>query len=111
MKIRNSNVIFCASTSCWQRYALNIVLDRFFFDSVNLVKLGSRPNLAQVITTGRAPTWMLNTCFVLAVLSLGTTGAFYLPGVAPRAFKEGEAVNMKVQTLVSTETPLQVLED
>ena len=33
---------------------------------------------------------------------------FYLPGVAPRAFKDGEAVQMKVQTLVSTETPLQV---
>ena len=32
---------------------------------------------------------------------------FYLPGVAPRAFKDGEAVKMKVQTLVSTETPLQ----
>eukprot|EP00802_Teleaulax_amphioxeia_P006625 Tamp_06629.p1 GENE.Tamp_06629~~Tamp_06629.p1 ORF type:complete len:677 (+),score=209.81 Tamp_06629:26-2032(+) len=32
---------------------------------------------------------------------------FYLPGVAPRAFKDGEAVQMKVQTLVSTETPLQ----
>jgi len=34
---------------------------------------------------------------------------FYLPGVAPRAFKDGEAVQMKVQTLVSTETPLQVI--
>ncbi|EKX43113.1 hypothetical protein GUITHDRAFT_163927, partial [Guillardia theta CCMP2712] len=33
--------------------------------------------------------------------------AFYLPGVAPRAFKDGEPVKMKVQTLVSTETPLQ----
>ena len=28
--------------------------------------------------------------------------------MAPRAFKDGEAVQMKVQTLVSTETPLQV---
>ncbi len=33
--------------------------------------------------------------------------AFYLPGVAPKAFKDGEKVNMKVQTLVSPETPLQ----
>lgn len=33
--------------------------------------------------------------------------SFYLPGVAPRAFKDGETINMKVQTLVSPETPLQ----
>jgi transmembrane 9 superfamily protein 2/4 len=37
----------------------------------------------------------------------GVWQGFYLPGVAPRAFKDGEAVQMKVQTLVSTETPLQ----
>jgi hypothetical protein len=42
------------------------------------------------------------------LIVLQTGQAFYLPGVAPRAFKDGEAVNMKVQTLVSTETPLQV---
>mmetsp|Transcript_16458 Transcript_16458/g.39316 ORF Transcript_16458/g.39316 Transcript_16458/m.39316 type:complete len:667 (-) Transcript_16458:87-2087(-) len=41
------------------------------------------------------------------VAVLAQTEGFYLPGVAPRAFKDGEAVNMKVQTLVSTETPLQ----
>mmetsp|Transcript_26640 Transcript_26640/g.60809 ORF Transcript_26640/g.60809 Transcript_26640/m.60809 type:complete len:675 (-) Transcript_26640:2697-4721(-) len=35
------------------------------------------------------------------------SSGFYLPGVAPRAFKDGEPVNIKVQTLVSTETPLQ----
>ena len=45
---------------------------------------------------------------VLVLVCLATTRAFYLPGVAPRAFKDGEPVNMKVQTLVSTETPLQV---
>lgn len=44
------------------------------------------------------------------VLCLGLVGpavSFYLPGVAPKAFKDGEFVNMKVQTLVSPETPLQ----
>jgi transmembrane 9 superfamily member 2/4 len=33
--------------------------------------------------------------------------AFYLPGVAPRAFKEGQSVQIKVQTLVSPESELQ----
>ncbi len=42
--------------------------------------------------------------FVLFSFSQG----FYLPGVAPKAFKDGDPVKMKVQTLVSTETPLQV---
>ena len=44
---------------------------------------------------------------LLALLGLQAAHAFYLPGVAPRAFKDGEEVNLKVQTLVSTETPLQ----
>jgi hypothetical protein len=44
---------------------------------------------------------------LLALVGLQATHAFYLPGVAPRAFKDGEEVNLKVQTLVSTETPLQ----
>lgn len=44
---------------------------------------------------------------LLALLGLHAVRAFYLPGVAPRAFKDGEEVNLKVQTLVSTETPLQ----
>ena len=44
----------------------------------------------------------------LLILCLaGPTVSFYLPGVAPKTFKDGEAVNMKVQTLVSPETPLQ----
>jgi hypothetical protein len=51
-----------------------------------------------------------NLCTAAALLvALQMGQAFYLPGVAPRAFKDGEAVNMKVQTLVSTETPLQVV--
>jgi transmembrane 9 superfamily protein 2/4 len=33
--------------------------------------------------------------------------AFYLPGVAPRTFKEGQNVQIKVQTLVSSESQLQ----
>jgi len=44
---------------------------------------------------------------LLALFGLQLAQAFYLPGVAPRAFKDGEEVNLKVQTLVSTETPLQ----
>ena len=32
---------------------------------------------------------------------------FYLPGVVPRTFKEGQAVHIKVQTLVSSESELQ----
>ena len=55
------------------------------------------------------PRGHIKLCAVAVWLIVLHTGqAFYLPGVAPRAFKEGEAVNMKVQTLVSTETPLQV---
>ncbi|KAJ1482342.1 hypothetical protein T484DRAFT_1804123 [Baffinella frigidus] len=46
-------------------------------------------------------------CLLLAISVLPLAQAFYLPGVAPRTFKDGESVNMKVQTLVSTETPLQ----
>jgi len=51
----------------------------------------------------------MKSALVLAGLCLLAVGcqAFYLPGVAPRSFKDGEPVNMKVQTLVSTETPLQ----
>jgi hypothetical protein len=56
------------------------------------------------------PRGHINPLSTVAVwlIFLQTGQAFYLPGVAPRAFKDGEAVNMKVQTLVSTETPLQV---
>ena len=44
----------------------------------------------------------------LLILSVASpTFSFYLPGVAPKAFKDGESVNLKVQTLVSPETPLQ----
>ena len=32
---------------------------------------------------------------------------FYLPGVSPRIFKNGEVVDMKVQALISSERPLQ----
>ena len=41
--------------------------------------------------------------FILAEKSC----AFYLPGVAPRTFKEGQNVQIKVQTLVSPESELQ----
>jgi transmembrane 9 superfamily protein 2/4 len=44
---------------------------------------------------------------LLVVCLAGPAASFYLPGVAPKTFRDGEAVNMKVQTLVSPETPLQ----
>eukprot|EP00292_Cryptomonas_paramecium_P004461 CAMPEP_0113676420 /NCGR_PEP_ID=MMETSP0038_2-20120614/8633_1 /TAXON_ID=2898 /ORGANISM="Cryptomonas paramecium" /LENGTH=661 /DNA_ID=CAMNT_0000593447 /DNA_START=3 /DNA_END=1988 /DNA_ORIENTATION=- /assembly_acc=CAM_ASM_000170 len=44
---------------------------------------------------------------MLAAVAMRGADAFYLPGVAPHAFKDGDAVNLKVQTLISTETPLQ----
>ena len=44
---------------------------------------------------------------LLAVL-LAETGAFYLPGVAPRKYKRGERMRVKVNTLTSDLTPLQV---
>ena len=50
---------------------------------------------------------MMRSGGLLVLLGLQAAQAFYLPGVAPRAFKDGEAMNLKVQTLVSTETPLQ----
>jgi transmembrane 9 superfamily protein 2/4 len=44
---------------------------------------------------------------LIVLLCAAPAAAFYLPGVAPRIFKDDEAVNMKVQTLISTEKPLQ----
>jgi hypothetical protein len=44
---------------------------------------------------------------LIVLLCVAPAAAFYLPGVAPRIFKDDEAVNMKVQTLISTEKPLQ----
>jgi transmembrane 9 superfamily protein 2/4 len=40
---------------------------------------------------------------------LGEAGAFYLPGVAPRKYKTGERMRVKVNTLTSDLTPLQVI--
>lgn len=55
---------------------------------------------------GKGQMGLAAAAFLLVFLS--TSHCFYLPGVAPKAFKDGQPVNMKVQTLVSTETPLQV---
>jgi len=44
---------------------------------------------------------------VALALCLHGAAAFYLPGVAPRTFKDGQPVNIKVQTLVSSESQLQ----
>ena len=61
-----------------------------------------------LLRTVTSPTEMGASCLLLfGLLGLHAVHAFYLPGVAPRAFKDGEEINLKVQTLVSTETPLQ----
>ena len=41
------------------------------------------------------------------LMTISQSHAFYLPGVAPRTFKEGQNVQIKVQTLVSSESQLQ----
>eukprot|EP00294_Goniomonas_avonlea_P000216 CAMPEP_0114552816 /NCGR_PEP_ID=MMETSP0114-20121206/7323_1 /TAXON_ID=31324 /ORGANISM="Goniomonas sp, Strain m" /LENGTH=651 /DNA_ID=CAMNT_0001737711 /DNA_START=13 /DNA_END=1968 /DNA_ORIENTATION=- len=43
----------------------------------------------------------------VALLCLHAATAFYLPGVAPRVYKRGESLNIKVQTLTSSESQLQ----
>ena len=55
--------------------------------------------------TGQKRAMVLALAMLLSEVHMSS--GFYLPGVAPRAFKSGEPVNIKVQTLVSTETPLQ----
>jgi len=43
----------------------------------------------------------------LLLALLGEAGAFYLPGVAPRKYRTGERMRVKVNTLTSDLTPLQ----
>ena len=62
--------------------------------------------MAGMVMSGKVGS-MRAAMLLLALFGLQLAQAFYLPGVAPRAFKDGEEVNLKVQTLVSTETPLQ----
>ena len=45
----------------------------------------------------------------LLLALLGEVAAFYLPGVAPRKYKTGERMRVKVNTLTSDLTPLQVV--
>ena len=45
---------------------------------------------------------------VLLFALFGEAGAFYLPGVAPHKYKSGERMRVKVNTLTSDLTPLQV---
>jgi hypothetical protein len=49
---------------------------------------------------------------VAALVLVGVLGAsgFYLPGVAPRKYVHGEQLMVKVNTLTSDLTPLQVQE-
>eukprot|EP00961_Rhodomonas_salina_P022649 304104-Rhodomonas_salina.1 len=39
---------------------------------------------------------------------LGLSSGFYLPGVAPRKYRYGEKMMVKVNTMTSENTPLQV---
>jgi len=54
---------------------------------------------------------MMRSGGLLVLLWLQAARAFYLPDVAPRTIKDGEEIdgeaNLKVQTLVSTDIPLQ----
>lgn len=49
---------------------------------------------------------VLSVLLVAALLSHGH--AFYLPGVAPRKYVQGEQLMVKANTLTSDLTPLQV---
>jgi len=49
----------------------------------------------------------LKTVFVLSSLFVSLASAFYLPGVAPRKYRHGEKLTVKVNTLTSDLTPLQ----
>jgi hypothetical protein len=46
------------------------------------------------------------TCILIFLVDV--TSAFYLPGVAPRKYVHGEQLMVKVNTLTSDLTPLQV---
>ena len=45
---------------------------------------------------------------MIFLLSIEFARAFYLPGVAPRKYVHGEQLMVKVNTLTSDLTPLQV---
>jgi len=49
---------------------------------------------------------MMERVVLLACLCLGTASAFYLPGVAPRDYIDGETVDLKVNKLDSVKTQL-----
>ena len=46
---------------------------------------------------------------LLAGVALSLTEGFYLPGVAPRNFERGDAVDLKVNKLSSTQTQLPAI--
>jgi len=58
---------------------------------------------------GTKVSWSAVLAVLLAMLS--EAGAFYLPGVAPRKYRTGERMRVKVNTLTSDLTPLQVTID
>jgi len=49
---------------------------------------------------------MVRLSLLAGLLSLSSASAFYLPGVAPREYKDGELVELKVNKLTSTVTQL-----
>ena len=49
--------------------------------------------------------------FFLIACAATTVHAFYLPGVAPREFQQGETVPLKVNKLTSTKTQLVCARD
>ena len=52
---------------------------------------------------------MQNYLLVTALLAICITvrGAYYLPGVTPNAWDDGEVVTLKTNKVTSTKTPLQ----
>ncbi|CAM9590801.1 unnamed protein product, partial [Heterosigma akashiwo] len=49
---------------------------------------------------------VLTSSVLIIVFTVFTTEGFYLPGVAPRNFNDGEKVDLKVNKLTSHETQL-----
>ena len=64
--------------------------------------LNAPPHSSMSIMGGR------RAAAALFLALLGEAAAFYLPGVAPRKYKTGERMRVKVNTLTSDLTPLQV---
>ena len=48
--------------------------------------------------------WHARTSMAMVALLASAADAFYLPGVSPHEYREGEQVDLKVNKLTSTKT-------